>query len=272
VTVRLNPTVLLVGMSWLVGVADEVVVLLVIATLALGAYVFGAFRAADPSSSAAGRASDDGTALAAATRLRRKSSLQQRGLPDLLVCSICLDLFEHAVETSCSHAFCGTCLLEYWRAKGKNSPITCPLDRATISFIIPSHTLRAQCDALRADPPAAPADAAAAAAGAPMPLSSARHVDAQLDEYNLRFEQVSRRWAQRNMGFARTMLDDFWTLPCLHKALVCTALMVGIGYMISPFDLLPESQLGIIGLIDDVVVWLALSVSLGWVMRHLRRA
>jgi RING finger protein 170 len=256
-------------MPWLIGVADEVVVLLAVGSLTLGAFAFSALRRTAPAQLPLAALADDGRALEITTRLRRKSGLQQRGLPDLLVCSICLGLFEHAVETSCSHAFCGTCLLEYWRSKGQSSPIKCPMDRATISFIIPSHTLRAQCDALRADPPDAPPVAAAAAAGPVHP--SAREVDGQLDDYNLRFEQVSRRWAQRNIGFARAMLDDFWALPCLHKALVCTALMVGIGYMLSPWDLLPESHLGIVGFIDDLIVWLALSVTLGWVLRHLHR-
>ncbi len=39
-------------------------------------------------------------------------------MPDLLQCPICLSLLEHACETSCSHAFCASCILDYWLRTG----------------------------------------------------------------------------------------------------------------------------------------------------------
>ena len=49
---------------------------------------------------------------------------------DELICSICSDVVENPVQTSCQHLFCGKCI-ELWMNQGKT---TCPEDRNELAF------------------------------------------------------------------------------------------------------------------------------------------
>jgi hypothetical protein len=67
---------------------------------------------------------------------------------DLLECPICMSLLENACETSCSHAYCAGCIMEYWKRNGKHQAVQCPLDRTPVRFLVPSNTIRSQCEYL----------------------------------------------------------------------------------------------------------------------------
>ena len=67
-----------------------------------------------------------------------------------------------------------------------------------------------------------------------------RAIDAALDEYNLRWEG-SRRWVQQNLGYAGRLRSGFSSLSPFSQAVVIAVCICAIGYVLSPFDLFPES-------------------------------
>ncbi len=99
-----------------------------------------------------------------------------------------------------------------------------------------------------------------------------QRVDAAVEAYNARFAHrysysASSQWAPRavlaNFGGARRLIDSFSQLPARDRALLVLLLVVAFAYLISPFDLLPESAFGVVGLLDDVLFIIVLTNLLG---------
>ncbi|ELR14095.1 zinc finger, C3HC4 type (RING finger) domain containing protein [Acanthamoeba castellanii str. Neff] len=162
-------------------------------------------------------------------------------------CPLCLETLNDAVETSCGHAFCAGCILRVWETDREQRPIRCPIDRRNVSMLIPSYALRAGVDAYRretgqaVEPEAGPAG---------------QH-DAKVDEYNQRYLNADRPVMQRVQEdwvlFNRVMSGDL----TLRKILTTITICLGVLYLFVPFDLIPDSA-GLVGLFDDLVVWLAI--------------
>jgi uncharacterized membrane protein YkvA (DUF1232 family) len=162
-------------------------------------------------------------------------------------CPLCLDVLTDAVETSCGHAFCAGCILRVWETDREQRPIRCPIDRRNVSMLIPSYALRAGVDAHRRET----GQAIAPDAG------PAGQYDGKVDQYNQRYLNADRPVIQRVQEdwvlFNRVMNGDL----TLRKILTIITICLGFIYLILPFDLVPDS-VGLVGLFDDVVVWLAI--------------
>eukprot|EP00759_Apiculatamorpha_spiralis_P012700 PhF_6_TR19643/c0_g1_i1/m.28661/K15707/RNF170; RING finger protein 170 len=160
------------------------------------------------------------------------------------VCPICQDPLRHPVETvPCGHAFCAECLLQYWGTTTAQR-ILCPVDRVSVEHIIPSYTLREVL-------------------GGSGNEESSR-LDARLREYNARTWHRGDGYTPRAVWNAlqRHMTVRFWL------RLRLSLLVVGaVIYIVSPFDLLPEGTMGVIGLVDDFCMLLMIPLLLMWIWR-----
>ncbi|VDM48208.1 unnamed protein product [Toxocara canis] len=154
-------------------------------------------------------------------------------------CPICYGPSSFAVLTNCGHLFCCNCIYGYWRHSASLvTPVKCAVCRSVVSVLMP------------------------------LPLEGEREnnideavqSDLQLNEYNRRFS-----------GEPRPLLDYIRDLPVLLPYMLRTLLSVNglmwmfrirvflclIGvliYVLSPFDILPESALGVLGMLDDVFI------------------
>mmetsp|Transcript_15209 Transcript_15209/g.21351 ORF Transcript_15209/g.21351 Transcript_15209/m.21351 type:complete len:264 (-) Transcript_15209:186-977(-) len=142
-------------------------------------------------------------------------------------CAICLeDVPRRPVETNCGHTFCSVCITRYW--EHRSGQIRCPCCRTMISLLL------------------------ACGPG-----------DDGSDEMN----QYNRMYS----GQPLSLLEHLYDMPTLlrhlwnrildgrgflwllrgHQLLVWAGMLL---YLLSPFDMIPESVFGVIGFIDDLLV------------------
>lgn len=219
-----------------------------------------------------------------------------RGTDD--TCGICLgEPIQDAVELlPCTHLMCAACAVDYLRATRSRLPfplrtqIKCPYDRRPVELILPAfrhrRLVRQQQEQQR------PADAAAAAAAAD---GNNNHTDTTTANNNghnnttlycphdrelLEYSNIMRNttagtntWggAPALVGFIRR---NFGHLPRPMQARIIALVMIAVGYLVSPWDLLPEAGLPnpLVGLIDDSavivgIVFVSIPATIGYVLR-----
>ncbi len=186
---------------------------------------------------------------------------------------------------------------------GRANQLTCPVCRAKIRFVVPSYALRslaadAEAAARNQPQPITPAPPAPnpleAAPNVPGGVGSgngsgsgggaegqsasdeARGIDSALEEYNQRWEGTGRAVVQ-SLSFAGRLRSGFVALPLLTQIVIVLICLAAIGYVLSPFDLLPESALGLFGLVDDLLVLILTVILIGvyyraaWIRLNARR-
>jgi len=144
------------------------------------------------------------------------------------------------VVTSCGHAFCGPCLLTLWN-RNKEIPISCPIDRSTVSILIPSYTLRAAVTAINKviNP----------------------NCDTEIQQYNQKFSNAPRT-------LLNTMTEDITLIrravreSLLYKIMVYVTIAFVVLYFLMPYDLIPDTS--IIGFIDDIALVIGGIIVLFW--------
>ena len=154
-------------------------------------------------------------------------------------CPVCLDRVPcGGVRAPCAHGMCAPCFARLWAEsrRARHAVVTCPLCRRAITAVIVPASTRSCAE----------------------PRVAAAVADA------LRF---NREAARRELSWGETLRDAphlareaFFDRgvrslipPLVRLRMVC----VGIGavaYVLAPFDLLPEAQLGAPGVLDDVAV------------------
>lgn len=172
-------------------------------------------------------------------------------------CAICLGEAEFAVETNCGHVYCGNCLLEVWRRSSALTASPCPYCRQRITIILPYFS-----DAEK---------------------NSAEPADAEIrDQIKKDVYTYNRRYS----GEPRSLVEQVRDLPMLLRHLVVylfsgeglhlafqlrvgVLAVVWIVYLLSPLDLLPEAVFGLIGLLDDLVIFLLISMYLTFFFRQI---
>ncbi|KAH3764045.1 RING finger protein 170-like [Pelomyxa schiedti] len=176
-----------------------------------------------------------------------------------LQCAICYNTLKLACETvPCGHSFCGDCMVSLWDSQRRSAQLQCPIDRIPLTAVLPSHTLRNCIARLDGQLPEVP--------------EFQRRVDAALREYNARFSSPTtfRGWVMTGLRMARHLLFNFSTLRAVHRIYLIIGLIVALGYVIAPYDILPEGAFGlffILGLIDDLLVILLVVLLLGHAYR-----
>lgn len=163
---------------------------------------------------------------------------KKRELPEELECPICLGHLRNAVETSCGHALCSACFVALWDKSQRMVSAVCPVDRAKIRFVVPSYTIRALVHGRHGG-----------------------HVTEEdkkdnfvVEQYNIKYEGFSLRWFSSTVENVRRLGSGFGSLSSGKKAAIFVGFMLVLIYLFSSVDLVPDS-LGILGLIDDLIVF-----------------
>ncbi|GAB2291163.1 hypothetical protein Dimus_025422 [Dionaea muscipula] len=173
------------------------------------------------------------------------------GPPDGDVCSICHSNFSVPCQANCSHWFCGNCILQAWHYGPALQSCKCPLCRRPVTLLIPSEASLRQ----RQTP-------------------EIGHVVEQIEAYNRAFGGRASGIVQRlrDLPFLlrrllRDIMDPRRTLPLVIRFRVYLAVVLSAIYFLSPIDIIPESILGFIGLLDDLVILLICALHVGSVYR-----
>eukprot|EP00929_Paragymnodinium_shiwhaense_P074008 TRINITY_DN37843_c0_g1_i1.p1 TRINITY_DN37843_c0_g1~~TRINITY_DN37843_c0_g1_i1.p1 ORF type:complete len:286 (-),score=43.84 TRINITY_DN37843_c0_g1_i1:230-1087(-) len=178
------------------------------------------------------------------------------------VCPICLTPCRYMVETNCGHWFCAPCVLDYWRHGGGLglSPVNCPCCRQAVTVLFPEFSSSEEDSALT------------------------QHAGENGDEATIQRTGVSE-YNRRYGGSPRSFRDLVFDAPVLLRRALDTMLSGGRGirvlvrlrfyltmllalvYCLSPYDFLPEATLGILGIADDVLLFLAALLTVSAVYR-----
>jgi len=172
-------------------------------------------------------------------------------------CAICLGEATLALETNCGHVYCGNCILEVWRRSNALQATLCPYCRQRVTIMLPyfSQEERDTADLTEIEQRSA--------------------LLAEVHTYNRRYS-----------GEPRTLMEMIRDLPVLLRHLV-HYLFSGEGlhlafqlrvavlaamwllYLLSPLDLIPEAVFGLVGLLDDLVIFLLISMYLTFFFRQI---
>ncbi|XP_049781642.1 E3 ubiquitin-protein ligase RNF170-like [Schistocerca cancellata] len=163
-------------------------------------------------------------------------------------CCICLEQLTVAVETNCGHHFCGHCLLQTFRHRPLIEVIKpCPLCRANVTLIMTRFTPEER----------------QAQDGTDL---AQRRIEIRnfVTAYNRQSYGVPRSIPEfiRDIPFLiRNFTADFFSvrgLFYLFQLRMGFCISVAIAYLLSPLDIIPESVYGILGLVDDLFVFVLL--------------
>lgn len=162
-------------------------------------------------------------------------------------CPICLETLSFAVRTNCSHIFCADCIRRCWQAQGELfAGPPCPMCRRRISLLIPT----------------------------PFDDNIPLELRESIEQFNRRFSGVPRTLSEymadlpslaRALGQELTSLRLFYIIS---RARIVFALIVAAIYLLSPFDIVPEAIFGVLGLLDDLFLYIVV----GFMVLHWFRA
>lgn len=164
-----------------------------------------------------------------------------------LTCPICLDGVCLSVETNCAHVFCGPCLHRCWDAGAKFRAMDCPMCRQKVSLLLASWNIDTTGESESVK-------------------KRVTEIKKWITVYNFRFSNSPRSWLQI-VRETPHLLTHFWhSLTSFHHALgpdatqlivqarIIIVLLSSLLYVISPFDIVPEGLLGILGSFDDLTL------------------
>eukprot|EP00243_Klebsormidium_subtile_P003106 TRINITY_DN16255_c0_g1_i1.p1 TRINITY_DN16255_c0_g1~~TRINITY_DN16255_c0_g1_i1.p1 ORF type:complete len:266 (+),score=33.98 TRINITY_DN16255_c0_g1_i1:557-1354(+) len=151
------------------------------------------------------------------------------------MCSICHDQFTMPCQANCSHWFCGECILRAWQHSSALSPCRCPICRGNINLLLLSRHWR-------------------------IDGAEQERIASDIAKYNRLFGGVPVSFVQRLRDaplllrrMVGELLDPGRSLALLHNIRILFCLLLLVTYLVSPFDIIPESILGLVGFIDDIV-------------------
>ncbi|CAB3403761.1 unnamed protein product [Caenorhabditis bovis] len=173
-------------------------------------------------------------------------------------CPICLGVAHFALLTDCGHVFCCDCIIGYWQhTTSILKPVQCAICRTVIHMLLPlnwpSHI----------NPTAQEDDENG--------VEDEREMtNEQLLENNIRINDYNRRFSTN-----RTILDYIRDIPVVipylcrnffnndlitifYRIRIAVIAMSIVFYFLNPMDLMPESTMGAIGLMDDLLISLIL--------------
>jgi len=163
------------------------------------------------------------------------------GQPRQDTCPICLnDESVLSVETNCGHLFCGKCIITFWKYQSNwMSGLKCPVCRQSVTVLLQCFTAEEQASRNSDD---------------------RQMVVSGVKDFNRRFSGAPRTWLEYFHDIpvlVPHVIRQIFTSESLALAYRLRTLLVilsVVAYVISPFDILPESLLGLFGLIDDFLI------------------
>ncbi|KJH44416.1 zinc finger, C3HC4 type [Dictyocaulus viviparus] len=166
------------------------------------------------------------------------------------ICPICYGSALYPILTNCGHLFCCECIMGYWRhAASLVSPVNCAVCRTQVTVLLPLHWPNEAED------------------------NQLHENNIALDDYNRRFSG-DRPWVEYLwdlpvlIPYILRNLFDFNGFMIMFRFRIFFVIVGIIAYVLSPFDIIPESAYGIIGLMDDIFVSLLLLVYIVIAIRH----
>jgi len=182
-------------------------------------------------------------------------------------CPICYDTLTLPIETNCRHVFCARCIILCWEtteSRGGGSTtlsiLKCPLCRGDVSNLIPRFT-------------DAPEEVLQSQQDKDAEKRYISETKTKINDYNRRFSGTRRNFKDYITDIP-LMLYHMWTeatgqsgLLMFCQVQVVMALLACFIYIVSPFDIIPESAFGIVGLIDDVLIVITILVYLSFLFR-----
>ncbi|CAK9272728.1 unnamed protein product [Sphagnum jensenii] len=158
--------------------------------------------------------------------------------PDNDCCSVCHDSFNLPCQANCAHWFCGECILRVWQHSSVLQPCKCPICRRSITLLIPSEV----SDSQQQEP-------------------EVEGIMQDLAKYNRIFGGGPVSFLQRVRDMPLLLRRMIWELmdpqraiPLVHRTRILFFLVLLAVYVFSPFDVIPEGVVGLVGLLDDVLV------------------
>ncbi|XP_022200648.1 E3 ubiquitin-protein ligase RNF170 [Nilaparvata lugens] len=236
--------------SLIYGIGDEVLLATVIAVISIGLWIFLYGR-------------NDVAALWGFFA-RRQPVIDPANEPEAEdnanpnpTCPICLDACQMALETNCGHTYCGVCLKTLYEMNGYVI-LRCPTCRQMVSMLFLHLTQREE--------------------NAPNNTALAVNRAIVIDFFNL--YNVTHSGIERNiMEHLRdlpTLLRNLWYEFFTINGMLRFRFRVRIGfycsmllfYLCVPFDIIPESMFGLLGLMDDILISLVFLVYLAALYRR----
>lgn len=171
-------------------------------------------------------------------------------------CAICLGETRFAVQTNCGHIYCGDCIFEVWRRTNQLNATNCPYCRQRITLIL-THFSREERNSTE------PAD-----------VDLRNGILHNIHTYNRRYSGEPRSFTETIRDaptlashlFSRLFSgEDGFTFAFQLRIIVLV--LVWFLYLLSPLDLIPEAVFGFVGLLDDIVIFLFLTMYLTTIFR-----
>jgi len=177
-------------------------------------------------------------------------------------CSICLGSASYAVETNCGHIFCGECIFQYYeitpRHQGPLSTPTCPYCRQRMTVLLPFFS--------DIETNAADLDVAT--------VERRQKIYDNIRSYNRLFSGEPRSIAEHIADLPmllRHLWRYFWSgegIELIFRLRIVMFLAMAVVYVLLPFDLLPEVVFGVLGLLDDILVFVLILIYVAVVFRR----
>jgi len=190
-------------------------------------------------------------------------------------CPICYEVFTLPVETNCRHTFCANCAILCWEtteARGGGntilSPLHCPMCRSEVSTLVPRFEFSEEL--IEGLPEGEDLMTERQAV-----IQHIKTTNEKLKSYNRRFSKIRRSWFDYFTDIP-LMLYHMWCeatgrtgLLLFCKMQVIVAVSACFMYICLPFDIIPESVYGVVGIVDDVIILLTVLVYLSFLYRSI---
>eukprot|EP00128_Syssomonas_multiformis_P008804 Colp12_sorted_trinity150504_noHs@13106 len=187
-------------------------------------------------------------------RLRAEQNARQPPTNGNDTCPICLSAFEFACQTNCGHYFCGLCILAYHDQVGQGfRAMTCPCCRTRLDLLIPAFTVEERLQSEQNE--------------------TREQVSRRLHIFNRRFSNEPRTmWEQvrDSPNLVWRLFHDLFSgsgFVMLFYFRVVFLLLAMVCYLLSPFDVIPERVFGVLGLVDDMFLFMVFFVIMSSIYR-----
>lgn len=171
-------------------------------------------------------------------------------------CPVCLNDVQYCIETNCGHIFCCRCFSAYQYHGNFIGAVRCPVCRQQVKILF-------QCFTVNELNPVEGS----------VEEEERNNMLRDINTYNRRFSGEPRAVLDYLRDLP-TVLRHLWSeffsvggLIYVFRMRILILLLIGLLYLLSPLDILPEAVYGLLGLVDDIFVLLSLCVYLS-IMYH----